>query len=287
MGKPCQPGALRYFTFLGSRTMSHLSAVVDRINLNEMRKASSVLHYSQSEELSPAERAALDRVADQVRGKRLLDIGVGGGRTVRALLDVSHDYVGVDNCEAMIDACQRRYPGVNFQHADARAMTMLADASVDLAMFSCNGIGMVAHQDRLQIMSEVHRVLKPGGYFLFSTHNKNCPDSTAIFKLPQVAFSPNPVRLAVRLARAVGRTALRMARRLRMRKHEVRNSEFAMINDVCHDYGVMLYYITLDRQRLQLEQMGFCPNAEAFALDGNPARNESRDSSIMLIARKP
>jgi ubiquinone/menaquinone biosynthesis C-methylase UbiE len=267
--------------------MSPLSAVVDRINLNEMRKASSVLHYSQTEELSQAEQAALDRVADEVRGKRVLDIGVGGGRTVRALLDVSHDYVGVDNCEAMIDTCNRRYPGVNFQHADARAMSMLADASVDLAMFSCNGIGMVAHQDRLQIMSEVHRVLKPGGYFLFSTHNKNCPDSTAIFKLPEITFSRNPVRLAFRLARAVRRMPLRVVRRFRMRKHEVRNSEFAMINDACHDYGVMLYYITLDRQRPQLEQMGFCANAEAFALDGNSARNESRDSSIMFIARKP
>lgn len=182
-------------------------------------------HYSQTEELSQAEQAALDRVADEVRGKRILDIGVGGGRTVRPLLRVSHNYVGVDNCEAMIDACNRRYPGVNFQHADARAMPMLADASVDLAMFSCNGIGMVAHQDRLQIMSEVHRVLKPGGYFLFWTHNKNCPDSTAIFKLPETTFSRNPARLAFRLARAVRRVPLRMVRRIRMRKHAVRNSE--------------------------------------------------------------
>ncbi len=60
-----------------------------------------------------------------------------------------------------------------------------------------------------------------------------------------------------------------------------------MINDACHDYGVMLYYITLDKQRLQLEQMGFCPNAEAFLSLGNTSRSESGDSSIMLMARKP
>jgi len=267
--------------------MSSMSAVVDRINLNEMRKASSVRHYSQAEELSVAERTALDRVADQVRGKRILDIGVGAGRTVRPLLRVSKDYVGVDNCEAMIDACHRRYPDVTFQHGDARAMTTLADASVDLAMFSCNGIGMVAHQDRLQIMREVHRVLKPGGYFLFSTHNQNCPDSTAIFKLPEVEFSRNPIRLALRLARAIRRTPLRLIRRLRMRKHEVRNSEFSMINDVCHDYGVMLYYISLERQRRQLVEMGYCPQAEAFDLDGRPATNDSRHSSLMFVARRP
>ena len=59
-------------------------------------------------------------------------------------------------------------------------------------MFSCNGIGMVAHQDRLSIMREVHRLLKPGGVFLFSTHNQNCPDHSAGFRLPEFEFTRNP-----------------------------------------------------------------------------------------------
>lgn len=267
--------------------MPSMSMIIDRINLSEMRKASSVHHYSQEDALSPAEQAALDSVADEVRGKRILDIGVGGGRTVKPLLRVSRNYLGVDNSPAMIEAVTRRFPGVSFKDADARAMTDLADGSIDMAMFSCNGIGMVAHEDRLAIMREVHRVLKPGGLFLFSTHNQRCPDHTAGLKFPEFHMSANPAKALVRAARFSWRTYVRVQRRFRMRKHEVRTSEYSMINDVCHDYGVMLYYITLENQRRQLERMGFGANAEAFDLTGAVADRECDHSSLMLVARKP
>lgn len=263
-----------------------MTSAVDQINLAEMRKPSSIKHYSQRTELSSAEQAALDCVAVQARGRRILDIGVGGGRTVNALLQVSPDYVGVDNSMEMVVACRGRYPGVSFEHADARAMSTLPDASVHLAMFSCNGIGMVAHEDRLSIMREVHRVLEPGGVFLFSTHNQNCPDQSAGFKLPELTFSRNPARLLVRLSRFALKVPVRVARRYRYRKHEIRTAEYSMINDVCHDYGVMLYYITLANQRRQLEAMGFEKDAEAFDADGEPMLGEGVHSSMMLIARK-
>jgi ubiquinone/menaquinone biosynthesis C-methylase UbiE len=263
-----------------------MSSAIDQINLAEMRKPSSVKHYSHNTELSDAERAALDCVAVRANGRRILDIGVGGGRTVQALLQVSPDYLGVDNSAEMVTACRGRYPGVAFEHADARAMSALPDASVHLAMFSCNGIGMVAHEDRLSIMREVHRVLEPGGVFLFSTHNQNCPDQSAGFKLPELELSRNPVRLAVRLMRFAWKVPVRLARRYRFRKHEVRTAEYSMINDVCHDYGVMLYYITLANQRRQLEAMGFEKDAEAFDGDGARMLGEGTHSSMMLIARK-
>jgi hypothetical protein len=100
-------------------------------------------------------------------------------------------------------------------------------------------------------------------------------------------FSLNPVRTALRLARFVWRTPLRVLRRRRNRQHELRTAEYSVINDVCHDYGVMLYYITLDQQRQQLQTMGFAPDAQAFDLRGEPITGRSEDSSMMLIARKP
>lgn len=263
-----------------------MSSAIDQINLAEMRKPSTVRHYAQDAELSRAERAALDCVAMQARGRRILDIGVGGGRTVKPLLAVSPDYLGVDNSVGMVEVCRQRFPGVAFELADARAMSTLPDASVHLAMFSCNGIGMVAHADRLSIMREVHRVLEPGGVFLFSTHNQNCPDQAAGFKLPELEWSPNPARLLVRLARFAWKVPLRLARRYRFREHEVRTTEYSMINDVCHDYGVMLYYITLANQRRQLEAMGFEKDAEAYDGNGERMPGEGTHSSMMLIARK-
>jgi ubiquinone/menaquinone biosynthesis C-methylase UbiE len=264
-----------------------MSEHIDRINRSEMRKPSIVHHYSYDDRLTKAEQAALDRVAHTARGRRILDIGVGGGRTVKAMMQVSTNYLGVDNSHGMIEACRQRYPGATFELADARKLSNVPDASVHLVMFSCNGIGMVNHADRALIQREVHRVLEPGGVFLFSTHNKNCPDESAGFKLPELALSPNPIRTLVRLARFSLRTTRRLYRRTRLRKHEVRTGEYSIINDVCHDYGVMLYYITLPNQRLQLESIGFCKDAEAFDLIGEPITCDTTHSSMMFVARKP
>ncbi|MBX3620414.1 MAG: class I SAM-dependent methyltransferase [Rhizobacter sp.] len=264
-----------------------MSAVIDRINLLEMRKASSVEHYVSFGGLFPAERAALDRVAGEARGRHILDIGVGAGRTVSALVQLSTDYLGVDISPEMIATCRQRFPGVAFAQADARSLTGVADASVRLVMFSCSGIGMVSHADRLLILREVHRVLEPGGVFLFSTHNQNSPDHAGRFKWPELIFTPNPARLAWRLVRFAKTALLRGYRRARLRKHELRNAEYSLINDECHDYGVMLYYISLANQRRQLEAHGFDADAEAFDGHGVRIDGDTNETTFMLIARKP
>lgn len=263
-----------------------MTNLIDSINLRTMRSASAVRCYTFSDELSPAERAALDAVADRARGRPILDIGVGAGRTVKHLLEVSSDYLGVDYSQEMLGVCQAKYPGVRFAHADARRLTDLPDNSIHLAMFSCNGIGMVSHEDRLQILREVHRVLEPGGVFLFSTHNQNCPDHDKGFQFPQFVPSKNPVLLGIRGARFCWNTAASVANRWRLARHDVRTPAYSIINDYCHNYGVMLYYITLANQRAQLVAGGFQPDAQAFDLNGELITDESRLSSIMLIARK-
>ena len=55
-------------------------------------------------ELAHAARAA----PVVVRGQPILDLGVGGGRTVPLLRAVSSDYVAVDYTPAMGEACRRR-----------------------------------------------------------------------------------------------------------------------------------------------------------------------------------
>lgn len=260
---------------------------IDSINLRTMTDASVVAHYARPWGLSPAEEATFERVAAQARGRPVLDIGVGGGRTVEPLLRISNDYLGIDYSPQMVQACRRRFPGVRFEHADARAMTQLADGSIFLAVFSCNGIGMVPHADRLRILAEVYRVLQPGGLFVFSTHNRNSPEYGRGFRFPSLQWSANPARLLVRAARFCRETVRRVRNRRRFRPHEVRTDDYAVINDVCHDYGTMLYYVTLARQRRQLVDAGFEPDAEAFDLDGARIDGDTAHDSIALIARKP
>ena len=261
---------------------------VDQVNLRTMRSAAAVEAYSrQHGGMERRELAMLERVAQEARGKSILDIGVGGGRTVAALLALSPDYLGVDNSPEMIVACKRRFPETRFDLADARKLSNLADGSIFLAMFSCNGIGMVSHNDRLLILGEVFRVLQPGGLFLFSTHNQNSAEHTAGFQFPEYEFSINPARLLVRSVRFAKATLTRFVNRSRFRKHDVRTPEYSMINDKCHDYGTMLYYISLRNQRRQLESIGFAKDAEAYDADGSVIQSDTSHDSLALIARKP
>ncbi len=260
---------------------------IDRINLRTMRSAAVVAHYARPDELLPHERAALDEVQAEVRGGAILDIGVGGGRTVTALRAVSADYLGIDYSPEMVAASQARYPDVRFAHADARHMADIADASIDLAVFSCNGISMVGHEDRLDIIREVHRVLKPHGIFLFTTYNRNSPEARAGFCFPEFEASPDPARLLVRSARHLKDTAIRVVQRLRHLRHEVHTPEYAVINDKCHNHGVMLYYITLAQQRQQLTEAGFAADALAFDCSGQRIVDDTTLDSMALIARKP
>ena len=264
-----------------------MANIVDDINLRTMGKATVVQDYSRSQTLTTAEQATLDRVREEASNQPILDLGVGAGRTIQPLREVSKDYLGVDNSHAMLAASRRRHPGVRLEHADARDLRLVTDRSIFLVMFSCNGIGMVTHADRLAIMREVFRVLRPGGVFLFSTHNQNCPDHVAGFRFPEFKLSGNPARLLLRTVRFVRDSHIRAINRLRFSKHDVRTPEYSVINDECHNYGTMLYYITLQNQRRQLQQLGFASDAEAYGSNGKVIADDSRESSIAFVARKP
>ena len=260
---------------------------IDSVNLRTMTDAAVVAHYARPWGLSPAEEACFALVAREARGKPVLDIGVGGGRTVDALGGISADYLGIDYSAEMVAACRQRFPGLRFEHADARDMAQVADGSIFLAVFSCNGIGMVSHEDRLRILREVHRVLQPGGLFVFSTHNRDSPEYRRGFRFPELQWSPDPLRMLVRSARFARDTLRRLRNRRRLRPLEIHAADYAVINDVCHDYGTMLYYVSLAQQRRQLADAGFAPDARAFDLDGAPIEDGTQHDSIALVARRP
>lgn len=239
--------------------------------------------YTTFEGLGAPERVALASVAAQVKGGRILDIGVGGGRTVPHLVALSDNYIGVDYVQGMVDACGVRYPGVRFEHADARSMPQFADASFDLIVFAWAGICMVDHAGRLAILGEIRRLLKPGGYFVFSTYNQNSVDHHQAFEFPELALSLDPLQSTRRLLGFARSTLLRLRNRSRLRHLEVRGTEYSIVNDRCHDYATLLYYITLQNQRRQLEQAGFDKPALAYDGSGRLVERDTPDSSITFV----
>jgi SAM-dependent methyltransferase len=262
---------------------------MDALNRKTMQDPAVVAGYARGDALEPAERALLERVAAELRGAAILDLGVGGGRTVpalRVLAGPAGRYVGLELEPAMAAACRRRFPDAAIEVGDARDLSRFADGSFGLVVFSCNGLGMVGHADRLRVLAEVRRVLAPGGAFLFSTHNRRSPDHDAGFQLPVLELSANPLRLGVRALRFARDTARRLQNRRRHRPREERHADYSIINDVCHHYGTMLYYVDLPTQRRQLVAAGFAPDAAAVDLAGREITGDCRDSSITLLARR-
>ena len=119
--------------------MNKTHVMIDALNQRTMSSVVSEYSAIAGESLGMAERSALSSILPKVKNKRILDIGVGAGRTVAALREISADYVGVDYVQEMVDHCRSRFPGVRFEKADARSLPQFADASFDLIVFDWDG----------------------------------------------------------------------------------------------------------------------------------------------------
>jgi ubiquinone/menaquinone biosynthesis C-methylase UbiE len=132
--------------------------------------------YLKLSQLVQVERKIWQHLLPEIREKKLLDIGVGGGRTSAALVEISPDYSAIDYSIKMVEATRRRFSLESIWCCDARDMTLFADGAFDFALFSMNGIDYLGHDDRFRVLREVMRVLGGGGIFVFSSHNRDLRD---------------------------------------------------------------------------------------------------------------
>jgi SAM-dependent methyltransferase len=129
-----------------------------------------VAQYERDEDLLPEEEHLFARYVD--RARHVLDLGVGAGRTTQDLAGRAASYVGADYAPAMVERCQARFPSLRFVVADARLLSDFSNEQFDVVVFSFNGLGTLqTDEDRRQALSQVHRVLRPKGHFIFSLHN--------------------------------------------------------------------------------------------------------------------
>ena len=128
-----------------------------------------------------------------MRGQPLLDLGVGGGRTLPLLRELSDDYTGIDYSAELVAAARRRFPQARIEIGDARDLSRFAASRFALVFFSFNGIDGITHDERGQVFREVLRVLRPRGLFAYSTNNLDTPD-TGIWRRGASQLLRNPQR---------------------------------------------------------------------------------------------
>jgi SAM-dependent methyltransferase len=139
-------------------------------NLKVYAAPQVVSYYASLDYITPCERLLFDSYIKP--GSSILDLGVGGGRTTAYLAGRASSYVGIDYSAAMVQACRAKFPGIEFRVADAADLSAIQDESFDAAVFAFNGLDFVLPAEaRRACLRHIHRVLKPGGVFIFSSHN--------------------------------------------------------------------------------------------------------------------
>jgi SAM-dependent methyltransferase len=218
------------------------------------------------------ERAACLHIADEVRDQPILDIGIGGGRTIPILLALSKQYVGIDYQPEMVARTHGRFPAVDIQVGDARDLSRFASNSFSLVVFSYAGIDAVDRDGRAHILREAHRVLRKNGIFWFSTLNK---DGGAPHDRPWTPHWPKKQTGAGRLRNTIAR--LRALKEIpictynyaRLRKLRAEGDGWLVAPFAAHSFGLVVHYTTLADQQHELEKVGFSSQLEVFDPDGN------------------
>ncbi len=228
--------------------MKHYTTIQDKLNFETYNSKEAVNDYdfAISEGLQAPEEYILIFLKDKIVGKKILDIGIGAGRTTHFFANLELDYTGIDYSPAMIENAKKRFPNVKkLFTCDARNMELFQNESFDFVFFSFNGIDSVNHSDRILILKEIKRVLKPDSYFAFSSHNKLYYKKKFKFIYPR----KNP--------RFFFKNLQGLTRFLNNKRKEIHTSDYSIVNDSGQNYKLLTYYITMDKQIEQLKNLDF------------------------------
>ncbi|MEM5385662.1 class I SAM-dependent methyltransferase [Paraburkholderia phymatum] len=268
-----------------------LGLPMDRINQQAWNSRDAWREFNTEKTWSDlGEEAAFAWLATECAGQPLLDIGIGAGRTVPLMREISTNYVGIDYTAKLLEQSQRRFPGVDLRLMDARNMAALPSDHFALCAFSWNGIDCVDYEDRERILREMYRVTKPGGLVLFSSHNREGPGFHESPRKLLPRFSINPARFGWRVLRAMHQLPQAVYNYRRNVKLHRDFEGYSIKTAAAHYFGIVIVYTTLREQRRQLRQIGFDIDAVFNSCDGQSIPDEAQTSDAWwfhFIARKP
>lgn len=119
--------------------------------------------------LSGAHRSRVEHILSavgDVTGKRCLDVGCGGGFMARELQKRGAHVSGIDYARSAVQFAAERFPGLDIRQGTGYDLSVFADGECDVVLL----LDVIEHMgDQSLVLSNIRRVLKPGGKLIIST----------------------------------------------------------------------------------------------------------------------
>jgi ubiquinone/menaquinone biosynthesis C-methylase UbiE len=250
----------------------------ENFNLNIYESERIAAFYAHQDFLFKAESEIFGLIAEKLNEMDVLDVGIGGGRTTYYLANKCKTYLGIDYSQNMIHKAKQNFPALNFRCEDARNLDFASNASFDFVFFSYNGIDSVSYEDRNLILKELYRVLRPGGFFAFSSHNK---DYKYFDKFPWQQNLP----LTLNNIKHCLKVMLHLPRILKLRRKNTYSSHYAHVLDEAHFYSLYNFYISPSAQINDLKDIGFT-EIRTFHKNGGEISNYSDTDFVYYLCKK-
>lgn len=245
-----------------------LASSLAAANASTYSSSRTVRNYMRSRKLFPAERAIIKRHPDNFAGS-VLDVAIGAGRTTSVLTRLSRDYVGIDYSEPMVNAARR----VLRPEAEPRSQLYTLDMRdipdafsrkrFDAILISYNGIDYIPWESRNKLLRGLRPLLGDTGVLVFSTHDLSMREHERRFRvrddlrIDADLIRRQPLRAVSRLARLGPWLARVLPNRWRNRRLDRVFGDYAYVNDMGDNYGLVTTYVSRQAQIEQLVDFGY------------------------------
>ena len=262
-------------TFFLYRVVKFFLPALNRENYKNPWEINGIVkEYASKMFLFKSEETVLELLKPTLQGMKMLDVGVGAGRTTIYFAPLVHKYVGIDYSAKMITACKNKFKENkewSFNISDVKNLGSFDDDEFDFVLFSFNGLDCMSgtYDDRQEALKEIRRVLKKDGCFFLSAHNLN-------YVWRFCKFGSLDIHEIRRML------VMRLSNRKSWKHLRIQNKTFASMNINVLDGSsiVPIFIVSPKMQITMLHELGF-KDLQVFDLEGKQVElsNAERDDT--------